>query len=69
MRHQRARVLGVCQYPETAWWRLAALTACSEQLFVLSGTRHKTNYPDAAVMPMFLARGRSAAGQGGALAA
>jgi hypothetical protein len=33
MRHQRARVRGVCQYPETAWWRLAALTACSEQLF------------------------------------
>jgi len=23
----------VCQYPETAWCRLAALTACSEQLF------------------------------------
>ena len=27
---------GLCQYPETAWWRLAALTACSEQLFVQS---------------------------------
>jgi hypothetical protein len=59
----------VCQYPETAWWRLAALTACSEQLFVLCRVPDKTNYPDAAVMPMFLARGRSAAGQGGALAA
>jgi hypothetical protein len=28
-----------------------------------------TNYADAAVMPMFAARGRSGAGQGGALAA
>jgi hypothetical protein len=36
MRHQRARVRLVCQYPEIAWWRLADLTACSEQLFVQS---------------------------------
>ena len=69
MRHQRARVRGVCQYPETAWWRLAALTACSEQLFVLSGYRNNDNYPDGAVMPMFAAGGGAAAGQGGALAA
>jgi hypothetical protein len=27
---------GWCQYPEMAWCRLAALTACSEQLFVHS---------------------------------
>ena len=26
----------MCQYPETAWSRLAALTPCSEQLFVRS---------------------------------
>jgi hypothetical protein len=36
MRHQRARVLGMCQFPETVWWRLAALTAYPEQLFVQS---------------------------------
>ena len=36
MRHQRASVRGVGQYPETAWCRLAVLTACSEQLFVHS---------------------------------
>jgi len=38
-------------------------------LFTTQFTVDWTNYPDAAVMPMFLARGRSAAGQGGALAA
>ena len=33
MRHQRARVARDCQYPETAWWRLAALAPRSETLF------------------------------------
>ena len=45
MRHHRARVLGVCQYPETAWCRLAALTACSEPLFVHS-TSKRGEQPD-----------------------
>jgi len=36
MRHQRPRVRFVCHSPLTAWCRLAALTACSEQLFVQS---------------------------------
>jgi hypothetical protein len=33
MRHQRASVVWVCQYPETAWCRLAALAPSSEVLF------------------------------------
>jgi hypothetical protein len=36
LRHQRARVAWVCQYPETAWCRLAALAPCSETLFARS---------------------------------
>ena len=36
MRHHRARVAGVCPYPETAWCRLAALAPRSETLFVHS---------------------------------
>jgi hypothetical protein len=36
MPHQRASVVWVCQYPETAWWRLAALAPRSETLFVHS---------------------------------
>ena len=34
MRHQRARVCWLCQYPETAWWRLGPLTARSAELLV-----------------------------------
>ena len=41
----------------------------SAMLLSLSRTRHKDNYPDVAVMPMFAGGGGSAAGQGGALAA
>ena len=36
MRHQRPRVCWVCQYPETAWWRLGPLTARSAELLVHS---------------------------------
>ena len=69
MRHQRARVARLCQYPDTAWWRLAAFAPRSETLLSLCRIPDKDNYADAAVMPMFAARGGSAAGQGGALAA
>ena len=43
MRHQRASVVWVCQYPETAWCRLAALAPRSETLLVQSTEGSRVN--------------------------
>jgi len=43
MRHQRPRVCWVCQYPETAWWRLGPLTARSAELLVHSTSSAAVN--------------------------
>ena len=43
MRHQRARVRWVCQYPETAWCRFGPLTARSALLLVHSTANSRVN--------------------------
>ena len=43
MRHQWPRVAWGRQQPETAWWRLGPLTACSAELLVDSTSNSVVN--------------------------